>query len=310
MITFILTALLLVAAFSLKKWANHVGNKDENYVAIRAGSIVSLVVAILIPLGVGFYSTFRTIPTGNVGVTTLFGKVRETPLHEGFNITLPLVEVTNMSIQMQKHTLVYDGATKDSQKVHIDMVLNFRLDGTHAPKVFQETGMNYADLIIDPAAQEVLKAETANHEAGDLLRNRPKVKEAVQKNLKIWLEKYHIKLEEVAIANIKFEPSYEHAIEAKQVQQQVAQQREYELEQAKKEAEIAAAKAKGLADSRRIQADAEADYNKKVSASITPEIIKMEYLKRWDGKLPSVLSDGKGNLIFTLDAGKQAESPK
>jgi prohibitin 2 len=309
MFTLIVTVIAIAAFVGFRKGANHVGKKDEIYSYLKVASVVSLILSILIPLGVGFYSTFRTIPPGNVGVTTLFGAVRSSPLPEGFNVTLPLVEVTNMSVQLQKHTATYIGSTKDMQIVHVDMVLNFRLEADKAPAVFQQTGSDYVNIVVDPAAQEVLKAETANHDAGDLLKNRPKVKDAVQKNLAVWLEKYHIKLEEVAIANIKFEPVYEHAIEQKQVQQQVAAQRQYELEQAQKEAEIAAAKAKGLADSRMIQAEGEAIYNQKVSASITPEIIKMEYLKRWDGKLPNVLS-GKDNMLFTLDTSKQVDSEK
>lgn len=308
MITFAVTILAIIAAVGFRKWSNYVGTKHEDYVAIKAAGVVSLVLAILIPLGVGFYSTFRTISPGHVGVTTLFGAVRSVPLHEGFNITIPLVSVSEMSVQIQKHSQNYTGATKDMQIVHVDMVLNYRLDAAHSPWVFQNVGSDYTNIVVDPAAQEVLKAETANHEASDLLKNRPLVKEAVEKKLKEWLKKYHIDLCEVAIANIKFDPVYEHAIEEKQKQQQIAQQREYELQQAQKEAEIAAAKAKGLADARKIQADAEATYNQKVSSSITPEIIRMEYLKRWDGKLPTVLSDGKG-LLFTLDT-KQTEGVK
>lgn len=307
MITLAITVLAIIGYISFKKVASSVGKDSQNHMPLKAASIVSLVVAILVPLGIGFYSTFRTIPAGNVGVTTLFGAVRSTPLPEGFNVTIPLVEVTNMSVQLQKHTATYTAATKDMQTVHVDMVLNYRLEAANAPAVFQQTGTNYENVVIDPAAQEVLKAETASHDASDLLMNRPKVMENVHKNLKVWLTKYHFILEEVAITDIKFDPTYQHAIEEKQRQQQIAQQREYELLQAQKEAEIAAAKAKGLADSRRIQADAEAVYNQKVAASITPEIIKMEYLKRWNGELPRVDGSGKSNFLLNVDGDKASD---
>ena len=307
MITLTITVLAILGYIGFKKGASFVGKDDQNHTPLKAASIVSLVFALLVPLGVGFYSTFRTIPAGNVGVTTLFGAVRSNPLPEGFNVTIPLVEVTNMSVQLQKHVATYTAATKDMQTVHVDMVLNYRLEAANAPAVFQQTGVNYEAVVIDPAAQEVLKAETASHDASDLLMNRPKVMEAVHKNLKVWLNKYHFILEEVAITDIKFDPTYQHAIEEKQRQQQIAQQREYELLQAQKEAEIAAAKAKGLADSRKIQAEAEAIYNQKVAASITPEIIKMEYLKRWNGELPRVDGSGKSNFLLNVDGDKAAE---
>lgn len=304
MILSLVVAVIGIALFVVLKQVAKLDRFEEQSKQLKLGAALALVVGILPPVLVGVTSTFRTVPTGNVGVTSLGGQVREAPLSEGFNITLPIYDVTNMSVQLQKHVSTYTASTKDMQQVHVDMVLNFRLDASKAPLVLRDTGIDYLDKVIDPAAQEVLKAETANHDAADLLKNRPTVKDVVQGKLKLWLAKYHIVLEEVALADIKFEQAYTHAIEQKQVQQQVAAQREYELQQATKEAEIAEAKAHGLAESRKIAADGEAEYNKKVAASITPEIIKMEYLKRWNGVLPHVLADGKGGLLFSVDTSE------
>lgn len=314
MITVLTTAALIVAFFILKGLSNS-KSAGENATSLKVVSIIALVLGIFIPLGVGFYSTFRTIPPGHVGVTTLFGAVRSSPLHEGFNITMPLVEVTNMSAQIQKHEANYLAASKDMQIVHVDMVLNFRLRPDKAPEIFQKVGMNYEKVIIDPAAQEVVKAEMAQHNAIEILQVRPKVKDEIQKKLSIWLDKYGVELCEASLANVKFDPAYEKAIEQKQVKEQEAEQKKYELIQAERQAQIVVAKAKGDADAAyakaegdaratKIRADAEAEYNKKVAASITPEIIKMEYLKRWDGKLSTVDGSGKSNFLLNIDADK------
>jgi len=306
MVTIVIVALCVVIALA-HLVAKHSDNTENRWTGLIVRNI-SAFVAVLMIVGVGFYSTFRTIPAGNVGVTTLFGSVRPDPLHEGFNITLPLVEVNEMNVQIQKHEAQYLAASKDMQTVHVDMVLNFRLRPEQAPRIFQSIGSNYSKVIIDPAAQEVVKAELALHNAIDILALRPKVKDDIQRKLSVWLEKYGIELCEASLANVKFDPAYEKAIETKQVKEQEAEQKKYELIQAQRQAEIVVAKARGDADAAYAKAEgdarsvkvkgvAEAEYNLKVSQSITPEIIKMRYLEKWDGVLPKFSGNSNGMIV-------------
>ncbi len=255
------------------------------------------------------WSTFQVIPAGHVGVATLFGEVQPRPLDAGLHIINPLLDVAKMSVQVLKHEGRYDAASKDLQAVHVNMVLNFRLIPDQAPEVYQRIGASYSTVIVDPAAQEVLKANTALHNASEILFNRPKIKSDVQTALTSWLAKYGIELREASLANIEFDSSYQKAIEAKQIEEQKAEQKRYELVQAQRQAEIAAAKAKGEGDASRERAigeadairtkgEAEAQYNAKVAASLTPILIQQQYLSRWDGKLPVyMLAEGNGVLL-------------
>jgi regulator of protease activity HflC (stomatin/prohibitin superfamily) len=133
----------------------------------------------------------------------------------------------------------------------------------------------------------------------------------VQKDLTAWLAKYGIELKEAALANIRFDPNYEKAIEAKQIEEQKAEQKRYELIQAQRQAEIAAAQAKGkgdaareeargVADALRIRGEAEAAYNAKVAASLTPVLIQQQYLTRWDGRLPQYSLGGNALPVIQL----------
>lgn len=268
----------------------------------------------LIAAGIVLFSTFRVVPAGSVGVVTIMGKVQETPLYPGFSMVNPIAEVYQMSTQIQRHSAKYDSSSKDLQKVHVDMTLNFALIATKAPEMFQKVGADYSNVIIDPAAQEVLKAETARHVAADILQQRPTVKDRTQDALKAWLSKYGIDLTEISLADVNFDPDYTRAIEQKQVQEQKAEQKRYEILQAQRDAEIRAASAKGEADAAReaargradalqIEAAAQADYNKKIAESLTPVLISNEYLKRWDGKLPVYMfGDSKVAPMFQLPA--------
>jgi hypothetical protein len=77
-----------------------------------------------------------------------------------------------MDTRVLKHTAKYDAASKDLQAVHVEMVLNYRLHPDRAPEVYKSIGLDYSAVIIDPAAQEVLKANTATHNAAEILLRR------------------------------------------------------------------------------------------------------------------------------------------
>jgi prohibitin 2 len=273
---------------------------------------VILLLALGVPAAIVVFSVFRVIPAGQVGVKVLFGEVDPVPLREGLNVVWnPLYDIVQMDARVAKHTAKYDAASKDLQAVHVDMVLNYRLIPERAPEVYRAIGLGYSSVIIDPAAQEVLKANTATHNAAEILLKRPAIKADVQRELTVWLAKYGIELKEAALANIRFDAAYEKAIEAKQIEEQKAEQKRYELIQAQRQAEIAAATAKGkgdaareeargVAEALRLRGEAEATYNARVAASLTPVLIQQQYLARWDGRLPQYSFGGGGGAAVPL----------
>jgi regulator of protease activity HflC (stomatin/prohibitin superfamily) len=275
-----------------------------------------LVVAIGVPTVIVAFSILRIIPAGHVGVMVLFGQVEPIPLREGLNVVWnPLYDIEIMDTRVKKHTARYDAASKDLQAVHVDMVLNHRLMPDRAPEVFKTIGVGYSAVIVDPAAQEILKAKTAEHNAAEILLKRPVLKSDVQRELTSLLAKYGIELKEAALANIRFDPSYEKAIEAKQIEEQKAEQKRYELIQAQRQAEIVAAQAKGkgdgareeakgVAEALRIKGEAEAAYNAKVAASLTPVLIQQQYLARWDGRLPQYSLGGNVVPFIQIPGGE------
>jgi regulator of protease activity HflC (stomatin/prohibitin superfamily) len=320
--TFIAVVVILGLTFVLWRGLRTVserfsGERDQGraHMLGMAANVTLAVGLVLVGLLV-LFSTFVVIPAGHVGVASLFGSVQPRPLYEGLNIVNPLLAVTPMSTQVQKYQEKYEAVTKDLQAVLVEMVLNYRLLPERAPEVYQKIGVNFANVIILPAAQEVLKANTALHVANEILRQRPKIKLDVQETLATWLAKYGVELKEAALANIRFDKAYEKAIEDKQIEEQRAEQKLYELTQAQRQAEIVAATAKGKGDAARAQAEGEADalrtkgeaeatYNAKVAASLTPTLIQQQYLMRWNGQLPQYMLGGDNSLLLQLPGGIQ-----
>jgi regulator of protease activity HflC (stomatin/prohibitin superfamily) len=306
----------VVSAWACRKVADLAGDRRDGR-TVQGIAVLGRVLLVggLALAAISFvWSAFQVIPAGHVGIVTLFGSVRPQPLPEGLHAVNPLVDVTRLSVQVHKHEGKYDAASKDLQALHVNMVLNFRLIPEQAPEVYQRIGKSYSTVIIDPAAQEVLKATTALHNASEILFQRPRIKAEVQTGLTVWLAKYGIELREASLANIEFDSSYQRAIETKQIEEQKAEQKRYELVQAQRQAEIAAAKAKGEGDAARerargeaealrLKGEAEAAYNAQVAASLTPVLIQQQYLSRWDGKLPVYTLAGSNGVLLQLPGG-------
>lgn len=266
-------------------------------------------------------SSFVTVPAGCRGVQVRFGKVQEDSLTEGFHVINPLNDVEILSVRVGKDEEKYAAETSDTQSVDIKVILNWRPKAENIATLYRDYGVNYQATLIPPAIRESIKAEIAKYKVTDLIAERPQIHHNVQQALNIWLQKYNIEVLEVGIADIDFSDKYDAAIETKQVQEQAALQKKYELDRTVIEAQMAAAKAKGDADSRiaeakgtaeavtlaakaeaealQIRGEAQATYNRKVAESLSPLLIQTEYLKKWDGQLPRyTLGNGSSTMLM------------
>ena len=98
------------------------------------------------------------------------------------------------------------------------------------------------------------------------------------------------------IGNIRIPSQVTKALNAKLEASQRAQQRETELREAEAQAKKKIAEADGDAKSIILRAEAQAKANQLLSKSITPNLVKYEQVKKWNGILPQVTSEG-GTLV-------------
>lgn len=264
-------------------------------------AVISLIVVIFAI----FCAASDYVAVGHVGVLLRSGRVQPVALHEGFHRINPLYDrIIQMNTRTQKYWAKYDVASKDLQSIYVQMALNYRLLPIKAVEMYQNIGLNYFNVIISPAAEETLKANIALHTATEMIQERLKIKANIQKDLTVRLAKYGVELKEVSLTNISFDKGYAQAIEVKQIEEQRAEQKRYELIQAQRQAEIVTAQAKGDAEAIKILGLAEAESNQKVAASLTPTLIQMlinkYYLEKWDGKLPQFSMGNSTGLPLQL----------
>ena len=89
------------------------------------------------------------------------------------------------------------------------------------------------------------------------------------------------------------------AIDAKNKAVQDALKIENEVKAVEAAAKKKVAEAKGQADALKIKGDAEAEYNRKISASLSTLIIQQNMIEKWNGNLPTVT--GGGSMIFDMN---------
>jgi len=256
------------------------------------------------------FDGFIIIDPGEGGVVVRLGAVQtDTHFAEGLHWKIPFVDnVDRINVQIKKFEAPnMDASSKDIQTVTTSCTVNYRIVASKAPHVRQQIGENpktHEDTALQPALYETIKAVTARYNASELISKRANVSREMKA---LFQEKLNslvpgaFEVSEFAITNFKFSSIFNDAIEAKVKATERAIQAENEVRQAKAEADKTIAKAHGDAESVRIRADAEAHAIKVRAAAFreNPEILKLDIVSRWDGKLPQVVSsdDSSGMML-------------
>jgi len=220
-----------------------------------------------------------TVPAGSVGVITRWEAVNRT-VQPGLGLKIPIAERLHiMDIRTQKEQVDVSAASRDLQAVTSTIAVNYRLDGKFALDVYQNVGVNYLDILVSPAIQNVFKATTAKYTAEELITKREEVRLKAEEALAAQLVEYHVIVENFNVVNFDFSAEFNAAIEAKQVAQQQVETAKQRLAQAQVDAQTAIAQAQGQADSQAVL---------KNSGALTPEYLEYLALTKWNGVLPAV----------------------
>jgi regulator of protease activity HflC (stomatin/prohibitin superfamily) len=247
------------------------------------------------------------VDAGNLGVVTKWGEIQDVALQEGIHFRTPVkTQIINISTRVHKMEASATASSKDLQVVSTKIALNYRIDGARIVEVFRNVGTRLIveNTIIDPALQESLKQATAQYTAEELITKRQQVKETLGDSIKVTLAKSDILVTELSITDFQFDAQYQQAIESKQVAEQRALTATNDLARIKVEAEQAEAKARGTANAMLARAEAEAKAQELLKRTITPEIVYLRAVEKWDGTQPIIV--GEGGAILDLGEIKKA----
>jgi len=201
------------------------------------------------------FASTTSIPTGNVGVLTLFGRVTGDVLGEGIHLINPLKSVQKLSIQTQSVKESANVPSNEGLILALDTSLLFRLDKNKAAQVFQTVGEDYAAKIVEPTLRAAIRASTSAHSANALYTNaRELVQQQIQDELTTQLATRGVIVEAVLLRDVQLPAMLKGSIEAKQQAEQDALRMSFILQKEKQEAERKRIEAQGIADFQRIVA--------------------------------------------------------
>lgn len=228
-------------------------------IGVKFLTVLGLILAVIL-----LFSSVVSIPTGHVGVLTLFGRVTGETLSEGMHAINPLKSVQRLSIQTQS---VKESASVPSNEgliLALDTSLLFHLDRAKAADVYQKVGPNYAEKIVEPTLRAAIRAATSAHTANALYTNaRELVQQQIQDELSSQLAARGVIIENVLLRDVQLPAMLKSSIEAKQQAEQDALRMNFILQKEKQEAER-----------KRIEAQGIADFQKIVAQGISPQLLE------------------------------------
>lgn len=225
-------------------------------------------------------SSFYTVSAGQRGILMTFGKPSMESIGEGLHFKIPIAQsVRKMEVRTRKIETNADAASKDLQDVQTTIALNFHLNPSQVPILYQEVGMDYIDRIISPAIQESVKAVQAKFTAEELVSRRTEVRSGIQEALTSRLSKYYIVVDDFNIVNFQFSEEFDKAIEDKVTAEQRKLKAERDLERIVIEKEQRITQAEAEAESIRIQS---------IALNQNKDILELRAIEKWDGVLPKV----------------------
>ena len=261
------------------------------------------------------------IPTGYVGVVyNMNGGVNGETLSQGWHIVSPTKKVTTYSIGLEQSYLTSDTMgdspddesfnvpTADGKTVRVNLEFSYRFDPERVTDVFSrfkgQNGKTVKNTFIKPKIKAWTQEVTAHYPVTDIFGDK---RTAINSELDTYLREkfnaYGIVIDTVNFTDISVDAETAAAIQKKVTAQQELELANIEAQtaqvQANKDKEVATIaaetariKAQGEADVQKIEADAEAEANKKIAASLTPELVDYLYAQSWNGELPKITSGG------------------
>ena len=261
-----------------------------------------LILIVLLILFIVSWGSFAIVPAGHRGVVLWWGGVEKRIMGEGLNFKVPIAEtVIKVDVKVQPHPFKQiDASSKEYQNVKMTGMMNFHIDPSFVNDLYQKVGLDFADKVIDPAFNDFVKEVVPTYPIGEILPKREEIRQRAMKKLGDNLSRYHVIVDDIYFANIRFSPEYEGAIEAKQVAQQQVETQKQVLAQRGIEAQQKVATAKGEAESILVVAQGQAKANDALSRSISPILVQYKGIEKWNGILPQV----SGGAVPLIDLGK------
>ncbi len=178
--------------------------------------------------------------------------------------------------------------SKDGSEFHVSPIINYSVQREKVPSIFAKYRRSLDQIeegFLKTAVFDAFRLATNKYTAVELIGNRQGYEVEVRKILEGQLLAEGFVVNQFT-SNLVYPETFKAAIEAKNNAVQAALMAENKVKTAEAEAKIKVATAEGNAQAMLTSAKAEAEANRMKQQTLTPLLLQLEYINKWDGKLP------------------------
>lgn len=220
------------------------------------------------------------VPAGHVGIIYSFGAITG-QRGDGLQWIEPWKSIKNASIQVQGYEFEkLSSFSSETQDVFVDATINIQVSPKYIQSLYRDVGPEYFNILVRPRVLQAFKDETVKYTSVLIAPNRETIRKMVRERLTQELKAHSITVQDLLVDNILFTEKFQHAIEEKQSQTQLSLAERAKIEGEKAKADQAIETARGTAESILVNAKKQAEANRKLAASITPEYIQYIFAMR------------------------------
>jgi regulator of protease activity HflC (stomatin/prohibitin superfamily) len=178
--------------------------------------------------------------------------------------------------------------SKDGSEFHVSPIINYSVQRDKVPFIFgkyRRTLESIEEGFLKTTIYDAFRMTANAYTAEELISNRQEFETKVRSTLDANLLKEGFIISQLT-SNLGYPETFKKAIEAKNNAVQTALTAENQVKTAEAQAKIQVAQAQGKAEAMLTAAKAEAEANRLKQQTITPMLLQLEWINKWDGKLP------------------------
>jgi regulator of protease activity HflC (stomatin/prohibitin superfamily) len=178
--------------------------------------------------------------------------------------------------------------SKDGSEFNVSPIMNYSVQREKVPAIFSKYRRPLEDIeegFLKTAVYDAFRLATNKYTADELISNRAVFEVEVRRLLDGQLLKEGFIINQFT-SNLIYPETFKKSIEAKNNAVQAALRAENEVKTAEAQAKIKVATAEGNAQAMLTSAKAEAESNRMKQQTLTPLLLQLEFINKWDGKLP------------------------
>lgn len=193
--------------------------------------------------------------------------------------------------------------SKDGSEFHVSPLINYSVEREKVPYIFTKYRVELnaiEDGFLKTTIYDAFRMTANSYTAEELISNRQTFETKVRATLDASLLREGFVISQLT-SNLIYPETFKRAIEAKNNAVQTALTAENQVKTAEAQAKIKVATAAGNAQAMLTAAKAEAEANRMKQVTLTPLLLQLEWINKWNGELPSTMLGQGSNTFYGLN---------